>query len=227
MWVYILFMAVSAKVALGDVNCTMSPSQECENLDIIKGIPATAAEFEELCPEVQTLVTCLREYDVSCPDGRYSKMFEDEHYFNLRDLLTELCNPESQLHKDVAENIKCYSETFKNAMCSAKAWSVIEPYIDTDSFGIFPKRISCLREVFVGSCLANDISNNCNSAAKDAALEIFRRAIYLKKYCTAENAQELLDEMDNFGLEEENKELVTRTLRKLIQTDSNVTFSFL
>ncbi|GFW32425.1 hypothetical protein TNCV_675841 [Trichonephila clavipes] len=62
---------------------------------------------------------------------------------------------------------------------------------------------------------------------KDAALEIFRRIYYSKRHCTVENEKQLLDEMDDFKLEEESKELVTRALRKLIQTGSNVPFSFL
>ncbi|GFQ94534.1 uncharacterized protein TNCT_549541 [Trichonephila clavata] len=226
MWVFILFMAVSAKVALGAVSCTDDALEKCEEPVMFERIPVSAQEFEELCPEIPEYAKCLREYDLSCPGDDDEKFFTDEEYASVHDLFTELCFPESLLHKVVAENIKCFNETFKNTMCVVDIGPLIEPYTEPESYKM-PDRIKCLRDVFVGSCLATDISKNCDSAAKDAAVEILRRSHYVQEFCTVENAKELLDEMDDFKLKEESKELVIIALRKLIQIESNEPFSFL
>ncbi|GFS43384.1 uncharacterized protein TNIN_317151 [Trichonephila inaurata madagascariensis] len=226
MWIFILFMVVSAKVALGAVSCTDDPLDKCGDPVMFERIPVSALEFEELCPEIPKYAKCLREYDLSCPGDDDEKFFTDEEYTSVHDLFTVLCNPESLLHKVVAENIKCLNETFKNTMCVEDVGPVIEPYKDPESYKM-PDKIKCLRDVSVGSCLATDISKNCNSAAKDAAVEILRRSYYVQEFCSVESAKELLEEMDDFKLKEENKELVIIALMKLIQTESNVPFSFL
>ncbi|GFQ99682.1 uncharacterized protein TNCT_221191 [Trichonephila clavata] len=225
MWVFILFMAVSAKVALGAVTCTDDPVDKCGEPVMFERIPISAQEFEELCPEIPEYAKCLREYDLSCPDDD-DEFFTDEEYASVHDLFTELCFPESLLHKAVSENLQCFNETFKNTMCGVDVGPLIEPYTEPESDKM-PDRIKCLEDVLMATCVVNGISKNCNSAAKDAAVEILQRSYAVQEFCNVENVKELLDEIDDFQLNEESKQLVIIALRKLSQTESNGPVSFL
>ncbi|GBL74651.1 hypothetical protein AVEN_87000-1, partial [Araneus ventricosus] len=118
----------------------------------------------------------------------------------------------------VTENLRCFNETFRTTSCPDEVKAVTGPYRTPEggtSYSL-PVEIMCLQNILQSICITAEIGKNCGQEALEATVEFLRRTLYVEDTCGKNNAKYLLKNLDEYNLDQEQKDLVTAALEKVI-----------
>ncbi|CAL1301229.1 unnamed protein product [Larinioides sclopetarius] len=149
--------------------------------------------------------------------------FQSQDYYDgIYGAFSDLCEEGTSLNTIVNNHLKCFNETFSKTSCPEKMRVVTGPYrkvekrTEDEYEYTLPIEIMCLQDILESSCVAAEIKENCGQAALEATLEFLRRTSYVEEICGKRNAEYLLQNLDEFILTKEQKELLIVTLESII-----------
>ncbi|GBM68518.1 hypothetical protein AVEN_158092-1 [Araneus ventricosus] len=220
MWIFLLSIFILAQGTLAEVDCSTQTFSECDRPKLLSYIPSELSEFKRLCPKVPAFLRCLKEYQDNCVG---MDLFQSQDYYDgIYGAFSDLCEEGTSFNTVANEHLKCFNETFSTTSCPQKMKVVTGPYRKVEKSTedeyeyTLPIEIMCLQDILESSCVAAEIGENCGQAALEATLEFLRRTSYVEEICGKRNAEYLLQNLDEFILNKEQKELLTVTLESII-----------
>ncbi|GIX77689.1 hypothetical protein CDAR_68221 [Caerostris darwini] len=224
MWFLIVALFLFATDSNGALNCDNNIDEECPITELLFRIPPTIAEYNSLCPELETYLKCLKEWEDKCERDTGLTFFDnDKMYESLLDVSSDLCDEDALLYAVVTENLKCLNETLETSSCYDEAQAAIREFktsftVDHDEEYSHPSRsYYCLRDLVEVECYTNDVHVNCGTLAAEAMKEFVRRSYYIEFNCKAENLKLILSELDKYRLKSHHNEPLAGALEELIR----------
>ncbi|GBN92745.1 hypothetical protein AVEN_16688-1, partial [Araneus ventricosus] len=100
-------------------------------------------------------------------------------------------------------------------LCEA-AEDIVDSFQHLRNFSLLKRE-----ETHATDCVLRALSDNCGKLVEEASLEFVRRSKSLEYACSGEEAQSVLDELDNLDLSEDKKRSVALLLTKLVEENSD------
>ncbi|XP_054717099.1 uncharacterized protein LOC129226513 [Uloborus diversus] len=215
--ILVLFLAQNALGnGVGNVDCEQRSYSVCSPGRRGATFPGSEDDLNTVCPEIIEYAECLNTYDEVCATKEEDvREFKPGQYVKIRELLADICNNNSLLHKVLSENMRCIKESIDGAgdECAQKRYLFRKTYmsqreVDEESAS-FEELVNlhCLLPYQMMSCVIGDISRRCGDMAKSAVIEVaFRANILQSDRCPAEHFSGMVGIVNDLELPAEQKE---------------------
>ncbi|CAL1296987.1 unnamed protein product [Larinioides sclopetarius] len=227
MLLLVISMLLIAKVTLEEIDCKLKPFENCKRPKVFKAIPREISDFNDRCVETKSYLRCTKNWQDTC-GTQLIVLFQEPDLFEAGyNTVSEICEEGTLLNTVATENLKCFNETFGKTRCSEEAEEFLEPlmkrredeeYVVEENGYIFISM--CLREVHITECVLRALSLNCGKLVEEAMREVIRRIKSLEYSCSVEDAQAVLEKLNNLDLIEDKKESIRLLLDKFVEENS-------
>ncbi|XP_054716379.1 uncharacterized protein LOC129225876 [Uloborus diversus] len=213
MWtvVVLLFLADKAFASRGlDVDCEQSAYKVCNPEMTRVEFPGSEDDLNAACPILIRRIKCFNNYDEACATKEEDfREFKPGQYAKIQDLLEDICNNNSLLHRVLSENMGCLKESVENAddVCTPQYSLLRKTYMaqkdidyESEPFDEIVK-LQCLLAYNMLSCVIGDISRRCGDVTKLAVQEVtFRTGLLQSERCPPENTSDMVDLVNELEL---------------------------
>ncbi|XP_054716378.1 uncharacterized protein LOC129225875 [Uloborus diversus] len=221
MWAVIVLLFLADKAfadGIKDVDCEQRAFRVCNPEMRRIDFPGSEDDLNAACPIFISRAECLNNYDEVCATKEEdSREFKPGQFKKVLDLLKDVCNNNSLLHKVLSENMGCIKESVENAgdVCTPQRSVLRKTYIaqrdidyESESFDEMMK-FQCLLTYNMLSCVTGEISRRCGDVTKSAVQEItFRSDILQSERCPPEHTSDMVDLVNDLELPAEQKQQI-------------------
>ncbi|KFM71224.1 hypothetical protein X975_14315, partial [Stegodyphus mimosarum] len=183
MWGLLLLSLLIVSSGAQDVDdaCSGEYSRSCKQEPM--GFPDNEEQLEAYCPDALKFFECQKEYQVGCNK-------DAKEVTAVLEVIGELCQKDSDLHKAIASHLKCIKDSFYQSTCGNTAYlETVNAYSNYEGEGLsddIGSKTFCMVEAYAVACVGDVIASNCGNAVKEAILDMVRRTDYIgsKMTCT-------------------------------------------
>ncbi|CAL1296988.1 unnamed protein product [Larinioides sclopetarius] len=218
-----LSVLLIVKVTLGEIDCKKGPFKQCKRPKMFDEIPTEVSDFNELCAETKSYLRCTKDYQDECGTKLITLYHSPGIFEASYNTISDACEDGTLLNLVATENLKCFNETFGKTNCRVEAGVFVEPIMKREredenyeyTFGLF-----CLDETHATDCVVRAVLENCGEIAGEATYEFIRRSKTLEYACSVEEAQAVLEALENLDLSEDKKKSMSVLLEKMVEENS-------
>ncbi|KFM68688.1 hypothetical protein X975_18336, partial [Stegodyphus mimosarum] len=204
MWrILLMLFAVFQGVLSKEATCSQDAFRACIHLypkaqmDEI-GVAPDGNELIAVCPSAHEFFDCIKNFVSECflPGDETT-----ESLLVTGDLVKEICDEESEIHKDYIHSVQCYKSLEKSNVgpfCERRAEALYNAYLhflreeieDVDDADRTRHRY-CIETAYKIACISLAILEDCDEVAHLTFLEVVHRSQSLRTICSQDMVEEL------------------------------------
>uniref|UniRef100_A0A2L2Y4P9 Secreted protein n=1 Tax=Parasteatoda tepidariorum TaxID=114398 RepID=A0A2L2Y4P9_PARTP len=222
MWKSILILCISFSGCLAILEtCSadrcqkLAPPVDMENPDHL--FPSVE-RLEAVCPAIRVAFDCILEEFSKCADQDLDEMATSDNetlvaasgiILGTKNLMDDLCDSTTQIHKAYARNIGCIRDTMMAPMTMPLCAFEAKGLYGTYKFGEEEdeREHHCIVAAHVFACISGDVLEQCGEEARATLVELLKRTKVLKYgVCTPQSILDLKTKYIEFlALESERR----------------------
>ncbi|GIX97316.1 uncharacterized protein CDAR_427271 [Caerostris darwini] len=205
----LIVLGVLKAVFAVDEMCLKRATRVCITSVVPTNFPNSEAELEKVCHILQNVDQCARNYLQICGVENIDEVIQaDIKIQRLLNTTREFCRTDSELHKNLLQNLSCLKEVVdteaEKQSCpsyTSNAVDILRDQIDkkinaaNSGFKPVIPLFNCLVPALNMNCFITRTLHSCGPGAKDIVLQMIIRMGGLEDQCVGpsrEDVQELL-----------------------------------